>query len=255
MIDPRWHIIAYIVAALLLRVVAARLTASRDGAPTWLQRLTSGASAATLRFLYYVGLPYAALMSAVLPARYLGLTGLERLSNLALIPGTNHPLEWLRSAWALLLQSWLPDLGRLAASSAAMAILIAVIWSLYRHYATLDVGAAFRRPRNAGTSVNSPGFSHVAYAAVHWAFYRAAVWVLTDDLYLAVVGGVLLVLVETWLCRELNGRAAVAVSLLVTTAAIFYAAPNLWLLIPVHWLLARRCRAILASGSASLATP
>jgi uncharacterized membrane protein (UPF0136 family) len=244
LIDPRWHIVGYVVTALLLRVVAARLVASRDGAPAWVQRLTGGSADAVLRFAYYVGLPYTALSVGVLPGRYLGLIGLERLSNLALIPDTNQPLEWLRTAWALLLQSWLPDLGRLAATSAGMAILLAIIWSLYRHYETANVGAPITPTR----------FSQVAYAAIHWAFYRAAVWALTDDLYLAMVGGVSLLLVEAWLCRELNSRAAVAVSLLITTAAIFYVAPNLWLLIPVHWLLARMCRGILARASASPAT-
>jgi hypothetical protein len=274
LIDPRWQIIAYLLAAFLLRVVAARLIASRPGAPIWVCRLTAGPPAVMSRFAYYVGLPYVTLVLGVLPGRYLGLAGLERLGSLADTPGAGHPLEWLRAAFSLLLQAWLPDLGRLVGLSVLMAVLLAVTWLLYRyHAARLGPGNAGRqlgpgnvdevpalsgerqlRIEGAGHQPNPATFSRTAYAALHWAFYRAAFWLLTDDLYLAVVGGVILVLVEVWLCCEMDARAAVDISLLVTTATVFYCAPNLWLLIPVHWLLARMCRRIVM-GVSMLPTP
>lgn len=259
MSDPRWQIIAYVLAALLLRVVAARLMASRNAAPVWVRGLTAGPPAALLRFAYYAGLPYITLLLGVLPGHYLGLTGLERLGSLAGTPGIGHPLAWLRAAASLLLQAWLPDLGRLAGLSVLMAVLLAIVWGLYRHYAPgyTDEVPTLSRERRLGIpgTPDPAAFSRTAYAALHWAFYRAAFWLLTGDLYLAVVSGVVFALVEAWLCREMDSGAAVDVSLLVTTATIFLFAPNLWLLIPVHWLLARLCWRIVTSVSTSLLSP
>jgi hypothetical protein len=94
---------------------------------------------------------------------------------------------------------------------------------------------------------------------VHWSFYRGALWVLTGDLYLAVIGGMLLVAAEwllgpDWLHRIHRLQDAeellLDASLLVSTATIFYFMPNLWLLIPMHWFLAALCRVILRRGSA-----
>ena len=252
MIDPRYQIIAYLLVALALRVVAARLSTPRSGTAPWLQRPTSGSPAGLLRFAYYVGLPYITLLLGVLPGRCIGLIGLERLASIGDTPAAGHPLAWLRAAFSLLLQAWLPDLGRLAGLSVLMAVLLAATWAIYRHYV--------RRPAAPGSAEHQLGhpapdpaaFPRTAYAALHWSFYRAALWLITDDLYLAVVGGVVLVLVEAWLCREMDGRAAVNISLLVATATIFYFVPNLWLLIPVHWLLARLCRRIVpAAGRAA----
>lgn len=256
MIDPRWHIVAFTLAALLLRVVAARLTASHERVPQRALWLTRRSSTEGLRFAYYVGLPYTTLLLGILPARYLGLIGLERLSNLPTVSGADRPLEWLHVALSLLLQSWLPDLGHLAGTSALMAVLLAVVWSLYRHYATTNADAVAVQSQNRilASWARQDTFVGAAYAALHWAFYRAAIWWLTDDLYLGVVGGVVLILVEAWLCYEMNAGAALEVSWLIATATVFYFAPNLWLLIPVHWLLTRMCRPIVA-GSPLMVAP
>jgi hypothetical protein len=246
LIDPRHQVIAYLLVAIVLRVVAARLSRSRSAAAPWLQRLTGGLPAGLLRFAYYVGLPYITLLLGVLPGHYFGLIGLERLASIGDTPAAGHPLSWLRAAFSLLLQAWLPDLGRLAGLSVLMAALLAATWAIYRHYAPAN---ADRRQHQLG---HPAAFARTAYAALHWSFYRAGLWLITDDLYLAVVGGIVLVLLEAWLCRELGGRAAVDVSLLVATAGIFYYVPNLWLLIPVHWLLARLCWRIVAAGGGAV---
>jgi hypothetical protein len=260
LIDPRYQVIAYLLVALALRVVAGRLSTPRHGTVPWLERLTSGPPAGLLRFAYYVGLPYITLLLGVLPGRYLGLVGLERLASIGDTPAAGHPLAWLRVAFSLLLQAWLPDLGRLAGLSVLMAVLLAATWAIYRHYAPRNA-----EPReSAGTLLalghpapNPAAFARTAYAALHWSFYRAALWLITDDLYLAIFGGIVLVLLEAWLCREMDGRAAVDVSLLVATATIFCYVPNLWLLIPVHWLLAQLGWRIVAAGgpSALMSTP
>jgi hypothetical protein len=93
----------------------------------------------------------------------------------------------------------------------------------------------------------------VIYQAVHWSFYRSAIWLLTDDLYLGVVGGILLVAGEWMLAPRWAERVGqrlaweellMDASVLIATSVIFFFVPNLWLLLPVHWLLAMISRRI-----------
>jgi hypothetical protein len=83
------------------------------------------------------------------------------------------------------------------------------------------------------------------------------VWLLTDDLYLGMVGGILLVSVEWMLdagwvagARRAQSRDMLLVdaSILVATSVIFFFVPNLWLLLPIHLLLATVCLRAVASG-------
>jgi hypothetical protein len=253
--DARWQIVAYLVASMLFRIVAERLAvfiqASAARHPAW-----THFGFPLLRFSYYVGFPYIALLLGVLPAGYLGLVGLEQLHNTAALSAERGVLEQVRIALALLLRTWLPHLGQWAGLTILMAGLLAATWTLYRYA---------RRPMQGDPAHSdvSDGLGDVAapatvvYAAVHWSFYRAAIWWLRDDRYLGVIGGVALVLIEWGLCAWLAGRPSqrltserilVEASLLITTAAIFYYVPNLWLLIPTHWLLARLCRRFVAAS-------
>ncbi|MGQ9500902.1 MAG: hypothetical protein ACUVSF_00590 [Anaerolineae bacterium] len=247
--DARWQIVAYLVASVLFRLAAERIglfvRANASRHPIWMHF-----GSPFLRFSYYIGLPYIALLLGALPARYLGLIGLEQLQSAAERSAANGVMEQLRIAVALLLRAWLPHLGQWAGLVILMAGLLTVTWTLYR-YARCS---AEREPPPSGM-LNGAGsvtaFAMVVYNAVHWSFYRAGIWWLSDDLYLGVVGGVALVLVEWILCvwsaewpSQLLSfeRHLVDASLLITTAAIFYYVPNLWLLILAHWLLARLCR-------------
>jgi len=172
------------------------------------------------------------------------------LHNAAALSAERGVLEQVRIALALLLRAWLPDLGQWVGLTIVMAGLLAAAWTLYRH-ARCFTGD---EPTSSGVpsdTYNSVAFVTVVYAAVHWSFYRAGIWWLSDDLYLGVVGGVVLVCAEWGLCAWLGKRSSqrlipertlIDASLLITTATIFYYAPNLWLLIPAHWLLARLCR-------------
>ncbi len=244
-----WQVAAYLVVSLWLRLVAERFSTFPQ-AMAFYERPQARFLLSFLRFGYYIGLPYTALLLGALPARYLGLVGLEQLYNMPERMATAGVLDWLRVAGGLLLRTWLPDLGIWAGLTVLMAGLLVIIWRLYRH--------ALRSVKNAHPASDASGSLHdvaalgtVVYAAVHWSFYRGGIWWLSDDLYLGVVGGAGLVCVEWGLCAWLAGRpwqhlasprTLVDASLLFTTAAIFYYAPSLWLLIPAHWLLARLCR-------------
>ena len=243
--DLRWQVVAYLLASILLRLVIARLTASRAGQAGWANRLLANWSAALLRFAYYLGLPYVTLVLGVLPSRYLGLVGLDRLPAIADTPAAANLLAQVRAAVSLLLLTWLPDLGRLAGLTALVSLLLVVTWLACRHALRPLRSVCKADPAPYGIA-DPASFSRSAYAAVHWSFYRACVWLLTGDLYLGVVGGAILVYGEWLICSWWSGPACdstsaeprlVDASVLATTSTIFYFVPNLWLLAPVHWLL------------------
>lgn len=250
--DARWQVVAYLVASMLFRLAAERLAvfipAHTSRHPAWIHL-----GRPFLRFSYYLGFPYIALLLGVLPVRHLGLVGLEQLPHAADPSATGGPAESLHIAIAWMLRSWLPHLGWWAGLTILMAGLLAVTWRLYR-YARRATPSDLPPSETASDlrAITAP--ATVVYAAVHWSFYRASIWWLSDDLYLGVFGGVALVLIEWCLCMWLAGRPSwrltserslIEASLLITTAAIFYYVPNLWLLVLTHWSLAHLCQRLM----------
>ncbi len=262
MIDIRWQLVAYVFVSIILWMVAAQLSRRRTSI-SWTRLLSEGWAASIVRFAYYIGLPYAALILGVVPGRYLGLVGLDRLQ------AKGSPLTGFASAsdaWQLLFQlrddvslvilDWLPDVGRLASLAVAMLLLLSATWLGYgrfRYHLTAGLGLSLTStPKTQDVS----GI-HVVYQAVHWSFYRSAVWLLTDDLYLGVVGGVLLVAGEWvlepgWIDREQHTLSRevllIDAGVLTATSVIFLFVPNLWLLLPIHWLLAIASRQMVSFG-------
>ena len=74
MMDTRWQLVAYVFVSIILRMVAAQLSGRRTDI-AWVRFLSEGWAASLLRFVYYIGLPYIALILGVVPGRYLGLVG------------------------------------------------------------------------------------------------------------------------------------------------------------------------------------
>jgi hypothetical protein len=260
--DARWQLVAYGFLSIVLWMVAAQLARRRD--ISLARRLSTGWAASILRFVYYVGLPYTALVLGVLPGRYLGLVGLNRLQTGA-AGGVDAGLDagrflaQLRDAASLAILDWLPSVGTLLSLGAVMLLVLSVAWLGYsRARRALSPAAEV-----AGAPFPLPSVVQVGYQAVHWSFYRSVAWLLTDDLYLAVVGGILLVGVE-WLLDP--GRMAhvqhspgaeeplLDASLLIATSVIFFFVPNLWLLVPVHWALAAASWRCVKIGEVSLQT-
>lgn len=195
---------------------------SRWVAVPWIKRMAI--------FLYFVGIPYLALVSGILTPRLLGLKGLDYF---ALIDWYSQPLGvQFQQAITLTLLEWLLDSqATILAGSAALLTLVGIQRNLFRY----QIEIALPQESTLFT----------LYYAVHWAFYRAIFWLITDDLYLAAVLGVGLVMLEGALFIQIERRWAaqrrqfwVSSIILILTAAVFYYSPNLWLLLPVHRLLA-----------------
>jgi hypothetical protein len=177
------------------------------------------------RFLYFVGLPYLAIIFGLLPARFLGLKGLDYF---ALVDWGSSSWLQLQQAVTLTLLDWLLDSRPLIlAGSAALLFLGAVKFVLFRQ------GIRFNDFHRSALDT--------CYDGLHWAFYRAIFWSLTNDLYLGVVLGGGCVLLEWLLGYRIQHRRALEQPLFLVntvilglTSAIFYYAPNLWLLLVVH---------------------
>jgi hypothetical protein len=251
--DVRWQLAAYVFVSIILRIVAAQLNQRRTDIP-WVRRLSEGWAASILRFAYFMGPPYVALILGVMPARYMGLLGLNRPQARQLPPSEfehlSEPRRFLaqiRNNVSLIVLDWLPDVGKLAGLVLVVLLLLGVAWLGYRYFRWRILSDLRAKP----SIFRMKGYHsvvQVAYQAVHWSFYRGAVWLLADDLYLGVVGGVVLVGVEWmldagWLHRTQDPLAGeplrIDASILVATSSIFLFVPNLWLLLPVHWLLAK----------------
>ena len=271
MSDARWQLLAYVFVSIVLRMVAAQLWRRRAGIG-WVRRLSKGWAASILRFVYYVGLPYAALILGVAPGRYLGLVGQSDWWADKALWADSEPgwtisqlFSWLRDYLSLVLLGWLPDLARLIGLAAVMLLLLGLTWLGYGYFRRRVQAVGIEGWKDAGWekwrigrieaggrggSEAGPGkgFSPIqaVYQAVHWGFYRSAIWLLTDDLYLGVWGGILLVGGEWMLAlgaADGDGRlheweeGLIDASVLMATSVIFFFVPNLWLLLPVHWLL------------------
>ena len=185
----------------------------------------------TAEFFYFVGLPYLALLFGLLTPKLLGLKGLE---HFALISTSNLSMVSLlavgaQKAITLMLVESLVDSGvMIGAGLIGLIILGGITLGLARY----------------GISVGTFQTSVVdtIYYCLHWAFYRAIFWSMTGDLYLGVVlggglvmleGGVIIWLQQGW-PAQLSSPFLMEVIVLILTSVIFFYCPNLWLLWPIH---------------------
>jgi hypothetical protein len=171
-----------------------------------------------LRLIYFLGLPYAALLAGHLATIDLGLTG----SGGPLLGWT--PAEWL--------------------SSLGTALTLAVITFIPVAWASRQLA---RRQRLLAADSRSAGALVVdaVYAEAHWAFYRSAPLILLSDVYTAALFGAFLVLVEwavvvirnglgqtearqTWLRRALW---------LALSTTLFILTSNFWVILGSHLVL------------------
>lgn len=216
------------------------------------------------RFLFYVGLPYLALVQGVVSPRMMGLhaapaPGAMLAGPLTLVAGV-LALDWAQAL----------GVGSLLALGAFAAL--ALIWWRYqrlvgklptrswRFRAPKDLDSAppatTRWPLSASlAALRQPwGWARLlltaVYLEVHWAFYRA--WtldLLRDDPAGAALGALLgLVLVglewygDVGLRERLRTLAGVEEWVFVASQAfvstfIFLFIGNLWVLIAIHWLM------------------
>lgn len=227
--------------SLLLAVLWANLAwffrRPRSGAPgEFVTRLVAWRFSPWLlqvfRLLYYLGLPFAALLwgrDAVV-SRLLGLQVIRLRVSGAKATNAYVAANWL---------DWAADVGWAAAVGIGTWGLLALGWWFYRR----AVVAADDQDVTSGADTGWVFLRESAYHEVHWAFYRNAP-ILTVGAYWGVWMGLGLVAVEAALNpawrRDLAnpqrtpGR-LVRAALAVISSALFWLTENLWLALALHW--------------------
>ncbi|MEW5959418.1 MAG: hypothetical protein AB1801_16975 [Chloroflexota bacterium] len=226
-ISQHWGAVGLAVLSLLLPMGSVWLKDSSR------QRVKERWSGSAVQFFYFAGLPYLALVSGILTPKLLGLKGLEYFAMI----DAGGPLLAVPPALISMLAGWLID----APTTILAGIMVSAGWGgLW--YTLIRAGV---KPagdfRMAGLDI--------IYLSLHWAFYRAIFWQITDDLYLGVILGAGLVILEwvllAWVqkswpaCQKsILSRSA----LVILTGVVFFYSPNLWLLWPVHLALVKIVR-------------
>ena len=215
-----------LIAALVFMSMAFAVEA------TWLNRklastaffkwLNQNNISKVLQLIYFIGLPYLALLSGLIPARLFGLKNWDSISLLVTDAFSSHTAGNWQMQLGGILQLWLADAG----------VLISIISSL------MGVGIIFGWLYLRGNQAQKTAFpSNFQLTAdiIHWSFYRAAIWRITGDLYLSVLGGIFLILIEYLLVYKMAGKQtesgqqmAIRVGGNTIVAIGFLFAPNLW---------------------------
>jgi hypothetical protein len=184
-----------------------------------------------LRFLYYVGLPAAALFWArdAVVSRFLGLERLALPNDPSAGMGTQ-----LNGNWA----AWAHDLGWAAALGLGSGgLLILARFFHQQAVPNLAEGGGTSAPPVWKTA------QEALYHEIHWAFYRNAPIVVLG-FYWGTWVGLAIVAVEAvinpaW--REASRQPGLAwptlsqAALAVLSSLIFLYTQNIWLALPVHW--------------------
>jgi hypothetical protein len=188
------------------------------------------------RLLYYIGVPFAALLwgQDAIVERLLGLQQLDLFA-----PSEGEISADLVANWL----DWLHDIGWAAALGAGGLILLALGWWAYRRALHGLEGA---RGENQIAGADSSGWvllREAAYHEVHWAFYRQMP-IRTQDAYWGVWLGLALVALEAalnpaWRKGLADPRQApvhlMRGALAVVSSVMFLLTQNLWLALLLHW--------------------
>ena len=213
---PGYHLTTLLWLCLSVLVCAAgthvRESVAHRGPAYFLNR---PATQRVLETLYYVGIPYLALLRGNLLPHLLGLTNLD----------------------------WVQDIG----TGAALGLGALALTFLAFRYAT--PGGNSNSASSSEDRTCRPGKIALLWTAItlqiHWVFYRTAMIQIIGDMYWGAFAGLLLIILE-WaldpgirrrLSDPIAGRREIArLSLLATTTALYIFVRNLPLLIAIHWL-------------------
>jgi hypothetical protein len=186
-----------------------------------------------LRLLYYIGIPFAALLWGhdVVVGRLLGLQPFDVPVSGAQAASPSIAANWF---------DWAHDVAWAAAVGCGAWVLLVLGWWAYRR---AMVAAGGVEPVTGSNSSGWVLLREAAYHEAHWAFYRNAP-ILTAGLYWGVWMGLALVALEAVLNPAwLRGLAdpqrtpgqLVRGALAVVSGVLFLLTENLWLALAIHW--------------------
>lgn len=219
MTDAKLLPIIWTLASLVVAVLVT-LIFSPARADRFRSTLTGRLAEQLARLIYFIGWPYAALLTQSISAVNLGFMGTGESIDASILGWTSA--DWLRGLNVGL------TLG-----------LIALI----------PIGLAARQMARAGSPLGVDARSAGAiiidsvYTEVHWTFYRSAALILLSSAYWAALLGLILIGLEWIVSIVRNGLGAqpedrqswIGQMLLLTlSAALFILTRNVWLMIGLH---------------------
>jgi hypothetical protein len=164
-----------------------------------------------LRWVYYLGVPWATLMLSYTTARALGIWNLD---------WTGHVVEFI---------------------ALAIGSVIVFLW-IWRPYAQLEHPHAIDE---SGWNW-ARHLIEILYQEAHWAFYRCGPLLWLDNIYTASFFGLILVLLEGWSNANVRASAGDVTradaplwsgSLLIVSTVVFIIKQNTWYCLMIHLLL------------------
>ncbi len=179
----------------------------------------------SIRFIYYLGIPFLAATSGAIGADIAGIRGTDWVQG--------------KSVQGFLREDWARGLGLAAAALLAM-------WGVWLISRSLS-----RYARLTPLPLRLPGptwqrLLDALYDQIHWAFYRSGPILWLNDPYWGVFAGLALVLLEAalnpthwWALKDPKTAAPVLTRLGIAwiSALLFLETHNLWLTIAVHLVL------------------
>lgn len=193
-----------------------------------LRRLTQKPATFLLKIIYFLAFPYVALTGGLIPERLFGLKGLEYFTW---SQNPLHTLATLPAGAGFALHTWLPDFG----PAALFGSLGGLLWLAYLRIYARSVSA------NAANALPSLSKTEAGLDIIHWSFYRAVLWLVTDNLYLGVIGGMAAILVEYVVISRVGrfsaqtqARHLLKFGAGLLSSLVFLFAPNLWLAGAIH---------------------
>lgn len=214
-----------------------------------LRQLTQKPATSALKTIYFLAFPYVALTGGLIPERLFGLKGLEYFTW---SQNPFHTLAALPVGAGFALHTWLPDFG----PAALFGLLGGLLWVAYLWIYSRSISGLAVIPL-PGLSKTEAGFD-----VIHWSFYRAVLWLVTDSLYLGVIGGIAVILVEYAaisrvgrFSAQTQARYLLKFGAGLLTSLVFLFAPNLWLITLIHLALVWAGNSVLKNRRKAAVSP
>lgn len=208
--------------------------------PQYRNWFSSPAISAILRIIYFLGLPYFLLIRGLLPPRFWGLSGWNSLATIATPLPVADFLAHMFNTIGRVIYLWIPDIGAVFSTAAILGGFLVVLLMLYL------------REKPAIGKWYTISVGQIVFDIVHWGLYRAILWVVLGNLYLASIGGMIIIAIEWSIAGKFGNHTLTTIenttfrfALGVIAVTGFMFVQNLWLIAIAQWLISWSVRTVI----------
>lgn len=198
-----------------------------------------------IKAIYFLGLPYLALITGLVPARFFGLKGLDFFATFNLNSNNSDILADILLLLGNILLTWVVDFGPIVFMGTLLSsFFFFCLWVYLKAINALNVQV---------TSTIYQSTINIIFDSIHWGFYRAIIWVIFNDIYLGVVGGLVLIAIEYVVSGKLakfsyitQQQSIFRFIFAVITSIVFLFGQNIILITLLHFMLTISCNLLLS---------